>query len=242
MAVVVGALVVVATAQAADPDAPPGASAIWLPQVPWVMQHYMPYDETKLFADLDLSRNQVLQWLTAHHDHAPLADLARARGYTVNRLAAQLVGPRTPGQSPAMHQQLIERARLTLTQPHLAHHLLGHLMHEWAVLRTLPALMHYSSLQPIERLRASGLSFAAIAQWNGVSGRSLRAEMLRVLTATARAGLRSGQETAAQERFWLGEQRAILPRWLSQLPHRAAGLGDPTDVGSDAVSLLCHLL
>src|SRR3954465_2934250 len=74
-----------------DSEAPPGAPPHWLPGEQWVMQHWLPYDETRLYALLPASRGEGWGGLRA----APrtVADLARAKGWDPAALARELVSP-----------------------------------------------------------------------------------------------------------------------------------------------------
>src|SRR5438874_1788542 len=96
-----------AVARAADPDAPAGAPANWLPNQPWVLDHWLPYDETRLFRILRVDRKQLLAW--QRDESHTLADLARLRDVDPRMLPAQLVGPR--GDRPrALYRLLVYRA------------------------------------------------------------------------------------------------------------------------------------
>ena len=70
-----------------DPDAPPGAPPHWLPAESWVMQHWIPYDERRLYRLLGVDRGVIWHWL--RDDTRPLADLARQRGWEPEALAAR---------------------------------------------------------------------------------------------------------------------------------------------------------
>jgi hypothetical protein len=71
--------------QSLDSEAPPGAPPHWLPNERWVMQHWLPFDEARLYALLHSSRGEVWRWL--RDDTRTLADLARERGWDPQDLA-----------------------------------------------------------------------------------------------------------------------------------------------------------
>src|SRR5688500_13627716 len=77
--------------QSLDSEAPAGAPPHWLPSEPWVMQHWLPYDERRLYALLEIDRGDIWRWL--RDDTRSLADLARLRGWQPEALAAALVAP-----------------------------------------------------------------------------------------------------------------------------------------------------
>ena len=54
----------VAPAAAADPDAPAGAPANWLPPEPWVGEHWMPFSEAQLERELGIDRHGLQSWLS----------------------------------------------------------------------------------------------------------------------------------------------------------------------------------
>src|SRR3954454_7897434 len=82
-----------------DSLAPPGAPAHWLPPEAWVYDHWLAYDEGRLYALLGVTRGGIWRQLGDAH-HTP-AELARAHGWpSPERLAAALVAPRAGAVSP----------------------------------------------------------------------------------------------------------------------------------------------
>src|SRR3954469_8180167 len=78
----------------ADSDAPQNAPAHWLPPEAWVYNHWLPYDETRLYALLGITR--IGLWQQLRDDHRTLAQLAARHGWPdPRRLAAALVAPDT---------------------------------------------------------------------------------------------------------------------------------------------------
>src|SRR5215218_6386490 len=74
-----------------DSDAPPGAPPHWLPGEPWVMQHWLPYDEQRLYDLLGADRGVI--WRQLRDDTRNLAQLAEQRGWEPRELANELVAP-----------------------------------------------------------------------------------------------------------------------------------------------------
>ena len=68
---------VAAPAQAADSDAPKGAPANWLPPEEWVNLLWLPYDESRLYSLLHMTRGQVFRWVRIDATNT-LAELGRA--------------------------------------------------------------------------------------------------------------------------------------------------------------------
>src|ERR1700709_2411255 len=74
-----------------DTEAPAGAPPHWLPNETWVMQHWLPYDETRLYPRLGGDRGDVWRWL--RDDPRTLAQLAQRHGWEPAALARALVEP-----------------------------------------------------------------------------------------------------------------------------------------------------
>src|SRR4051794_1239459 len=106
-----------------DSEAPPGSPPHWLPNEQWVMQHWLPYDETRLYTLLGVTRGDVWRWL--RDDTRNLAGLAALHGWKdPNALARELVAPwRGTLREPARLKVLESRALRTLTQGHLSQHI-----------------------------------------------------------------------------------------------------------------------
>ena len=83
-----------------DSLAPVNAPAHWLPPEPWVYNHWIPYDEGRLYRLLHISRSQL--WRQLRDDNRTLAQLAARHGWhSPGRLAAALVAPRARAVGPA---------------------------------------------------------------------------------------------------------------------------------------------
>src|SRR4051794_10154905 len=74
-----------------DSDAPPGSPPHWLRHERWVMQHWLPYDERRLYRLLGVDRGTI--WHQLRDDTHSLAELAESRGWAPERLAGALVEP-----------------------------------------------------------------------------------------------------------------------------------------------------
>ena len=98
-----------------DSEAPAGSPPHWLPNETWVMQHWLPYDETRLHELMGVTRGEIWRWL--RDDTRNVARLAALHGYPDPRvLARELVAPwrgklREPGRMALLEQ----RALRTLT-------------------------------------------------------------------------------------------------------------------------------
>ena len=74
-----------------DSDAPAGSPPHWLPGEPWVMQHWLPYDEQRPYTLLGVDRGAI--WRQLRDDTRNLAQLAQERGWEPRALAHELVAP-----------------------------------------------------------------------------------------------------------------------------------------------------
>jgi hypothetical protein len=209
----IAALIVVpAAAQAADSHAPHGARLDWLPRDEWVMSSWLPYDEARLYALVDTDRAEVDAWLD---DHRTLGQLARQHGWTSQRaLAHALVAPRLSAVRPAMRRVLERRALETLTQGHLANHVIFHVFHTPAIPEHAKTVF---GLRPatFRHLRDSGMSPAGIAVRSGRTRTGAQARLAALLKARGQRAVRLGAMSAAQARALYAEQMAALPAFMS---------------------------
>src|SRR3954454_14667815 len=98
-----------------DSLAPPGAPAHWLPPEAWVYDHWLPYDEGRLYALLGVTRGDI--WRQLRDDRHTLAELAREHGWAhAAQVAAGLVAPRSGTVRAASLAVLRARALRTITQ------------------------------------------------------------------------------------------------------------------------------
>jgi hypothetical protein len=203
-----------AAAHAADSHAPAGARADWLPRAEWVMSSWLPYDEQRLYALLGTDRAELGVWLD---DRRTLAGLARARGHRSARaLAAALVAPRTRGASPVLARRLRWRALETLTQAHLARHVVFHVFHTPAVPQHARRIFGMTP-STYRRLRDRGLSPARIAARGGRTVAEARGALRAVLRDRGRRAVRSGAMGSRQAASLLHHQEADLGAYM----HRA---------------------
>src|SRR4029450_8430218 len=62
-----------------DSEAPPGSPPHWLPNETWVMQHRLPYGESRLSSLLGITRGDLWRWL--RDDTRNVAGLAALHGH-----------------------------------------------------------------------------------------------------------------------------------------------------------------
>src|SRR3954463_13030390 len=198
-----------------DSEAPPGSPPHWLPSETWVMQHWIPYDETRLYALLGVSRGDVWRWL--RDDTRNLAGLAAQHGWSdPDALAAALVAPwRRQLRDPARLAVLQSRALRTLTQGHLSQHIFFHSLHQNAIPDAAPRIFGTSTTR-FRDLRRSELSPLMICRLNGLSRAHAQQPAQTTLTAMVQRGVRGQAIPAAQGERLLARQLRQVPRWLQQ--------------------------
>ena len=202
-----------ASAAAADTNAPRGARLDWLPADEWVMSSWLPFDEERLLGALDTSRSELSGWL---NDRRTLGQLARRRGHRSLRvLADELVAPRLRGATPARRRMLRRRSLDLLTQAHLANHVVFHIFHTPAIAQASPRVF---GVRPatFRRLRAAGLSPAAIGARGGRSRASVRGSLRRLLRARADRAVRVGAMSRSQATTLLGHQEDGLNGYVGR--------------------------
>src|SRR3954464_15179611 len=129
--------------RATDSHAPKGARSDWLPADEWAMSQWLPYDEATLDHPPHTNRHEPATWRAARRT---LGQLARKRGFHSQRaLAKRLVAARGGHMSAARPPMLEQRAFHTLTQAHLARHVLFHIYHSPAVATAAPHVFGMST-------------------------------------------------------------------------------------------------
>src|SRR4051794_7562409 len=220
-----------ATAHATDSHAPHGARGDWLPAEEWVMSQWLPYDEATLDHLLRTDRDELASWLD---DQRTLGALARKRGFRSQRaLAERLVAARGGHMSPALRRTLERRALETLTQAHLARHVLFHIYHSPAIATAAPRVFGMSAAHYRE-LRDTGLSPRRIAASGGRSQAQLRAALLVLFRERGAHAVRIGATSARQAPALRTEQVAAVDAFMAR-PYRT------TNQQRDYAALVCHL-
>lgn len=227
---VVSLLGLPASAAARDSHAPSGASDNWLPCDSWVMFHWLPFDEQRLYRLLGMSRDAVRAWLRDDNHHT-LGQLFARRGMTEKRAAAAL--------APA--GVLRNHTMDALTQGHLAQHVLFHYFHQPLIASRAARIFGVSPVR-FRRLRLQGRSPAEIGRAHGRTRGQITYRAFRELRLAARTGYRGGQTSRAQARTFLATQHHGLKHWLDS--HiRKPGAGRPWfPKHVTHAQLLCFLL
>jgi hypothetical protein len=227
-------------ANARDTHAPGGASDNWLPCDAWVMFHWLPYDEARLYSLLGMQRSSVQAWLRDDNHHT-LGQLFARRGMTIRQAAAQLIAPEVAGAPAARARMLRNHTIDTLTQGHLAQHVLFHYFHQ-PLVGSRAARIFGVTPAAYRKLRLRGMSPSGIGRAHGRRRGQITYRALRVLTYAAHAGIRSGQTTRPEAEAFLATQRRGLHHWLDSHIRKPGAGGDWAPKGVGHMSMLCFLL
>jgi len=197
-----------------DSLAPKTAPAHWLPPEAWVYNHWLPYDEARLYKVVGITRNEL--WQQLRDDHRTLAQLAAKHGWKdPKKLAATLVAPRAASVDAATLARLQDRAERTITQGHLAQHVFFHSLHQFALPSAAPELFGVTDAQ-FRELRRAELSPLAIGRLHGRSPGEVQAQAIAVLEDRLHAGVAGHAMSREQAKILERRQLSQLPRWLDQ--------------------------
>lgn len=190
-----------------------GSRGDWLPAATWVMSSWLPYDEARLQAILGVDREDLDAWLD---DRRSLGQLAALHGYRdLPAFAARLVAPRATDHGATSMARLRARALDTLTQPHLARHVLFHVYHSSRLARDARRVFGVSPAR-YRRLRDRGWTPVRIAYAGGVSPTALRGHLHTFFARRARLGRQAGAMSARQAARLLAIQDEGLPAYIER--------------------------
>lgn len=224
----------------ADPAAPAGAPADWLPHEEWVGERWLPFDEQSLDHVLGMSSTQV--WLYLSSTGNSLNALAQSRGVPTHGLATRILKGRRISQTSRLWRTLRSRTARVLSQPHLAAHMFGHVFHVWAVTLHTPQTLGVSSAQFQELYGQKHLSFAQVAQAGGVDEATLRERVIAAASASGARGVAKHAMSARENRVLRARDAAGFPSWANYgLRQASISRSAAAAAPAAAASLICHL-
>jgi hypothetical protein len=191
-----------------DSNAPAGAKAHWLPRDAWVMQHFLPFDEARLYELLDITRKDLRKHLKTHGN--TIAQLAARHGHPDQaELTAALLGERaTP--------TLVARTHDVLGQSHLAQHVFFHVFHVPAIAKHAEDLFGVSQ-QEFRAQRKAGKTPLEIAE----EPTKLEGRVKALLEDGYDAAVKRGDTTEAQAKTMLAIQMKTYDQWKDKVAKRA---------------------
>jgi hypothetical protein len=212
----------------ADPDAPPGARADWLPDEQWVMERWLPFDQTRLQERLGVGYAE----LARHIDYGrSLKRLVESRGHSARALARELARWRAPKGAKVSRAEIRRRVWRVFTQPHLADHMFFHNFHSWSIPRHAKRIFGTPRACQQRLTHQHGLTPAEIGRRFGRPEAKVRSATLRTLAATGRRGVRAGAMPRSHLRAHTFHQRHAATTWLRSpaspaYPHRPPAAGE----------------
>ncbi|MDO9356264.1 MAG: hypothetical protein Q7T55_21380 [Solirubrobacteraceae bacterium] len=213
------ALVTAAAPAAGAHDAPMplGERHGHLDHQPWVMVHWLPFDEREAEVALGLERGQLAAFL--YDDHHTIAQLAVARGIDFETLVARLAAWSDAVPTAVPRTEIEQRIRLVLVSGHLAQHVLGHVFHGSA--RTT-FLADAASLTPAAwaRARQRGRSAAELVRRGGGDPVAVEAALREQFLARQADSVSRGETPASQGDRLAARQNEQLHCWLTRPTQR----------------------
>lgn len=211
-------------AQAHDAPMPNDARHGLIVDEPWVMLHWVPFDEGELSRALSLRPGQLAAFL--YNDHHTIAQLARQRGVGFEPLVERLSAwaATTAG---ADQETIRQRVRLMLVSGHLAQHVLGHVFHGMASTAELLEATELNQSR-FSDLRADGWSYRSLIRRAGNDAGAVQTQLLQKVRANQDRGIEQ-HETPPRQATRMGDRQSnLLPCWFrrpSQLVDPAAPYG-----------------
>lgn len=205
---------------------PAGARHGLLPDEPWVMAHWAPFDERVLTDGLRLHPAQLEAFL--YNDHHTIAQLARQRhvGFTglVRRLTAW--ADAVPGADRA---EMERRTRLVLVSGHLAQHVFFRVFHGSDL---VPPVVRTAGISwaTFDAQRARRWSLRRVVSVSGGDPVAVEQSVVSMINAVRDRGV-AGHETPGSEGVRLAtRQRGRLHCWFTR-PAQSLDSAAPYDRG-----------
>ncbi|MBI4897720.1 MAG: hypothetical protein HY827_05065 [Actinobacteria bacterium] len=217
MAIAVAVLLIATTADAKDSHAPPGARDRWLPCESWVMFHWMPFSERKLYRLTGISREEFRRYIK-DDDHHTLGKLVQRHGKDPDAVVAGLVSDWNGRIDDVRLAELTRRANELMTQGHLAQHVFFHYFHDPAIALNSAWIFGVRSAD-FQRARLQGWSPAEIADHTGRSRVLVVRRAMAVVKRYARRSVRLKQSSKSQAELFTRLQHRAVHGWLHQDIH-----------------------
>lgn len=200
--------------RAPDSDAPAGSPPHWLPNEHWVHDHYLPFDEARLYTVLRTSRDGLWKWL--RDDNHTIEELARTKGWQDTRaLAVRLIENRQNQIDEAITQELLARTIRILRQGHLSQHIIFHSLHQESGPSAAKRLFGVAPgrFQALRRLDISPLQ---IGRMHGRTRAQMQSGLEDRLEHAIHHGIEMGEISERQGMTLLHRQLRQVPRWLGE--------------------------
>ena len=210
-------LLITATASAKDSHAPPEARDRWLPCESWVMYHWLPFSETRLYGLTGITRDEFHRYIRDDDNHT-LGKLVKRHGWDPNAIVAQLMSGWSGNVDDAQMTELTRRANELMTQGHLAQHVFFHYFHHPAIALSSSWIFGVRSAD-FQRARLQGWSPAEIADHTGRSRAQVVRRAMIVVKRYARRSVALKHSSSGQAELFTRLQHRAVYGWLHQNIH-----------------------
>jgi hypothetical protein len=200
-----------------DPDAPPGALYNWLPREQWVMERWMPFNESRFYKIFHLNPITTNHYLFEVPGES-LDAYAAAHGIPTSGLAQRVLGPRSPGVSVAQWHTLLARTTIVLSQHHLSQHMFFHLFHTTGMAEHMAAILGVSEASFLKLYNQTHLGFAEIAAIGGKTKTKVEASVLKLDEAEGNWGVREKAMSEQENKVLRARDREYFSDWWDFTP------------------------
>ena len=207
-------LLAAAPVVARDSHAPDGARDRWLPCESWVMYHWVPFDQERLWSITGIGQLEFRHYI-ADDDNHTLAQLITSHGKDPDVVAAQLMRQWEGKVSDAKFAELSRRTEEVMSQGHLSQHVFFHYFHDPLLAMNSKWIFNIPT-GDYHRARLRGYSPAEIAIRGGVPVRQAVRRAMTVMRRNQDEAVKNGQSSRAQADSFLRQQRVWVNFWLTQ--------------------------
>jgi hypothetical protein len=207
-------LLAAAPVVARDTHAPDGARDRWLPCESWVMYHWVPFDQQRLWSITGIKQLEFRHYI-ADDDNHTLGQLIRQHGKDPAVVSEQLMEQWQGKVSPAKIAELSRRTDELMTQGHLAQHVFFHYFHDPLLALNSTRIFNIPT-GDYHRARLRGYSPSEIAIRGGVPVREAVRRAMAVMRRNQNEAVKNGQSSRAQADSFLKQQQVWINFWLTQ--------------------------
>jgi hypothetical protein len=207
-------LLTAAPVVARDTHAPDGARDRWLPCESWVMFHWVPFDQARLWEITGIKKLEFRHYI-ADDDHHTLASLIEQHGKDPDTIVKRLM-EQWEGKLPDEKlSELTRRTNELMTQGHLSQHVFFHYFHDPLLAMNSNWIFNLPA-GDFHRARLQGFSPSEIAIRGGVPVRQAVRRTMTVMRRNQNDAVKNGQTSRAQADAFLRQQRSWTNFWLTQ--------------------------
>jgi hypothetical protein len=207
-------LLAAAPVVARDTHAPDGARDRWLPCESWVMFHWVPFDQARLWEITGIKKLEFRHYI-ADDDNHTLGQLIRKHGEDPDAVTAELMEQWRGKVGPDKFAELERRTNELMTQGHLSQHVFFHYFHDPLLALNSSRIFNLPA-GDFHRARLRGYGPSEIAIRGGVPVRQAVRRAMTVMRRNQNSAVKSGQTSRAQADSFIRQQRHWTNFWLTQ--------------------------